>query len=83
MPLEYTTYFRSVIAFGKVRFSDDEKEIMYAIDLLARKYAPEDTAENRKAAIDREYDQLAVAVMEIEHMTGKEAIELVKKREAR
>ncbi|MDO4352447.1 MAG: pyridoxamine 5'-phosphate oxidase family protein [Clostridia bacterium] len=83
VPPEYTTYFRSVIAFGRVRFSDDENETMYAIDLLARKYAPEDTAENRKAAIDREYDQLAVAVMEIEHMTGKEAIELVKKRKAR
>ena len=31
------TYFRSVTAFGRVRFSDDENEIMYAIDLLARK----------------------------------------------
>lgn len=83
VPSEYTTYFRSVIAFGRVRFSDDENEIMYAIDLLARKYAPEDKAENRRAAIDREYSQLAVAVMKIEHMTGKQAIELVKKREAR
>lgn len=31
-----------------------------------------------EAAIEREYSQLAVAVMEIEHMTGKEAIELVR-----
>ena len=62
-----------------MRFSDDENETMYAIDLLARKYAPEDTAENRKAAIDREYARLAVAVMDIDHMTGKEALELVKK----
>ena len=37
VPPEYTTYFRSVIAFGRVRFSDDENETMYAIDLLARK----------------------------------------------
>ena len=36
-PSEYMTYFRSVTAFGRVRFSDDENEIMYAINLLARK----------------------------------------------
>lgn len=78
VPLEYTTYFRSVIVFGRVAFVKDEKEIRYAIDLLARKYAPNDTAENRKAAIEKEYNQLAIAVMKIEHMTGKEAIELVR-----
>lgn len=78
VPLEYTTYFRSVIVFGKVRFIEDEKEIMRSIDMLARKYAPTDTDQNRSEAIKREYSQLAMAVIEIEHMTGKQAIELVR-----
>ncbi len=38
IPEEYTTYFRSVIAFGKVRILDDEKEIREAIEKLAIKY---------------------------------------------
>lgn len=78
VPCEYTTYFKSVIAFGKIRFINDENEIKYSIDMLAKKYAPDDTEQNRQVAVDKEYDMLAMAVMDIEHITGKQAIELVK-----
>lgn len=40
VPEEYTTYFRSVIVFGKIRILDDEKEIKAAIEKLAIKYYP-------------------------------------------
>lgn len=81
IPEEYTTYFRSVIAFGRIRELREPEEKYAAIDLLARKYAPRDSAENRRAAIDREWAPLCMLEMTIEHLTGKEAIELVRRRE--
>ena len=79
-PEEYTTYFRSVIAFGSVRELDDPAEKRAAIDKLAVKYAPGDGAENRRAAIEREWRSLCMLEMAIDHLSGKEAIELVRGR---
>lgn len=81
VPEEYTTYFRSVIAFGQIRVIEDEDEKRAAIEKLSLKYAPDDTAENRRRAIDREWQPLCMLEMSIDHMTGKEAIELVRKKE--
>lgn len=77
---EYTTYFRSVIAFGKARIMEDPKEVWAAIDILAKKYAPADSKENREKAINNEIGAMLMVEITIEHMTGKEAIELVRKR---
>ena len=78
-PEEYTTYFRSVIAFGRVRVLEDEAQKRAAIELLARRYFPQDSAENRRRAIERERTGLCMLEMDIEHMSGKEAIELARK----
>ena len=80
VPEEYTTYFRSVIAFGRVRVMEDEAEKRQAIEKLAQKYAPQSTPQDRAAAIDREWKPLCMLEMTIDHMTGKEAIELVKEK---
>lgn len=82
IPEEYTTYFRSVIAFGTVRIVEEEEEKRSAIEKLALKYAPEDTAENRRNAIDREWAPLYMLEMTVDHLSGKEAIELVRERKA-
>lgn len=82
IPEEYTTYFRSVIAFGTVRIVEEEEEKRSAIEKLALKYAPEDTAENRRNAIDREWVPLCMLEMTVDHLSGKEAIELVRERKA-
>lgn len=79
VPEEYTTYFRSVIAFGKMRVLEDDGEKRAAIEKLAVKYAPHDTSEGRNNAIDREWKPLCMLEMSIDHITGKEAIELVRK----
>lgn len=78
VPQEYTTYFRSVIAFGRVRILNNDEEKRSAVEILARKYAPEDCAENRAAVIDREWESLCMLEMVVEHLSGKVAIELVK-----
>ncbi len=80
IPEEYTTYFRSVIVFGTIRILEEDSEKRTAIEKLAVKYAPEDSAEHRDQMIDREWGPLCMLEMTIEHMTGKEAIELVKAR---
>ena len=83
VPEEYTTYFRSVIAFGTIRELEDDSEKRAAIEKLTRKYTPNDTPEGMDAAIRRDWAPLCMLEMTIDHMTGKEAIELVKAKEAK
>lgn len=80
VPEEYTTYFRSVIVFGQIRVIEDDSEKRTAIEKLAVKYAPEDSAANRDNAINREWKPLCMLEMTIDHITGKEAIELIKEK---
>lgn len=78
VPPEYTTYFRSVIAFGTVRVLEDEAEKREAIEALSLRYAPADSAEHRRTMIEREWDRLCMLEFSIAHLSGKEAIELVR-----
>lgn len=82
IPEEYTTYFRSVIAFGRIRVLEETGEKWAAVEKLAVKYAPDSTVDDREQAIRREWAPLCVLEMAIEHVTGKEAIELVKAKQA-
>ena len=78
VPEEYTTYFRSVIVFGTIRILHDEAEKREAIEKLAVKYAPDDTEENRKKAVEQDWKPLCMLEMTPEHISGKEAVELVR-----
>ena len=80
VPEEYTTYYRSVIAFGKIRIVEDEAEKREAITAIALKYNPDDSGEHREAAVNREWKALCILALDVEHLTGKEAIELVRQR---
>ena len=77
---EYTTYFRSVIVFGRIRVITDPDEKLQATQLLGRKYNP-----NQEEALQKEIEKgfscMVIIRMDIEHLTGKEAIELVRQRE--
>ena len=77
---EYTTYFRSVIAFGRVEIVEDAAEKRDIIIRLAKRFHPTDSEQHRDALIEREFPPLCILRMKIEHMSGKEAIELVRKR---
>lgn len=81
VPEKYTTYFRSVIVFGRARILSNEGEKRKAIELLAKKYYPGDSEENRKMEIEKDYAPLCMVEIQIEHMAGKEAIELVRRKE--
>lgn len=81
VPEEYTTYFRSVIVFGRIQVVEDLQEKRESIEKLALKYAPEDTAAGRENAINRDWLPLCMLEMSIDYMTGKEAVELVKRKQ--
>lgn len=82
VPLEYTTYFRSVILFGKARVLEDPAEIRTALEKLALRYAPEDSEAHREAILEKELPALVAIEVTMEHLSGKEAIELVRSRHA-
>ena len=81
IPERYTTHFRSVIVFGTVRILEGDTEKRAAVEKLADKYAPEASSDYRDKYIEKEWAPLCMLEMTVEHMTGKEAIELVKERE--
>lgn len=83
VPEEFTTYFRSVIAFGRIRILEEEQEKRSAAEKLAVRYAPGESGESRRRAIERDWAPLCMLQMTIDHMTGKEAIELVRERSGR
>ena len=77
VPQEYTTYFRSVIAFGQARIVEDAQEKRSALEQLAAKYSPDQT-QDRLRVIDEQFNHVCLVELAIEHLTGKEAIELVR-----
>ncbi len=79
VPEKFTTYFKSVIAFGTVAVVTDPDEIYHSVDMLALKYSPNEPDSARDAEIKREWNGLKVLRLDITEITGKQAIELVNK----
>ena len=79
VPEEYTTYFRSVIVFGKIRILEEEAEKRSAIEKLAEKYSPRQE-DGRQREIDRGFSALCMMELTVEHMTGKQAVELMREK---
>lgn len=78
-PLEYTTLYRSVIVFGRLRELEDDREKRAAIEALALKYAPQDTPAHREEAIRRDWGPLCVLELTPEHISGKQGKDLIGK----
>jgi nitroimidazol reductase NimA-like FMN-containing flavoprotein (pyridoxamine 5'-phosphate oxidase superfamily) len=73
MSAAYTSCFRSVIAFGRARIAEGEERLR-AFNALVDKYSgdqPEEARRQKAAACDR----ACIIAIDIEHLTGKEAIE--------
>ncbi|MBR3373069.1 MAG: pyridoxamine 5'-phosphate oxidase family protein [Bacteroidaceae bacterium] len=77
-PKKYTTFYRSVIAFGRVHVVDDAAEKMRMARMLGNRYNPNDDV-----ALSRELEsglsRMLMIRLDIEHLTGKQAIELLSK----
>ena len=79
-PEKYTTYFRSVIAFGRIHIIEDDKEKLEIARLLGNRYNP-NQEESLQKEIQSGLSRMLAIRFDIEHLTGKEAIELVRQRQ--
>jgi len=75
---ELTTYFRSVIAFGKVELLEGEA-LLPAANTLARRFFPA-ISDGWEGRYRNSLDNMYMIVLTIEHLTGKEAVELTRAR---
>jgi len=76
-PETFTTYFKSIIAFGQIHIIEDDAERMAALRSLGHRHAPHDEA-GLQREINKDFSRVLMLRLDIEHMTGKQAIELVK-----
>ncbi|MBR1935853.1 MAG: NimIJ family nitroimidazole resistance protein [Muribaculaceae bacterium] len=76
---EYTTYFRSVIAFGRVSIVDDEAEKLAAARLLGNRYHPGHDEALAKE-LEHGFSRMLIIRFDIKHLSGKQAIELTAHR---
>ena len=80
---EYTSYFRSVIVFGRARILQDDGERRRALGLLAARYSPDQAQAQRLHAVEKELGAVCMLELAIEHMSGKEAVELARAKQSR
>ena len=78
VPEELTAYYKSVIAFGRVRSLEGEELIQAAYDLSIKYY---DNPQAVRKEIEGSLPRLACFEITIEHLTGKEAKELMARRD--
>ena len=79
-PAEFTTYFRSVIAFGRIHILETADEKVQALRLLGRRYSPGDEP-GLQHEIDKSLDHVLILRLDIDHISGKQAIELLQSRQ--
>ncbi len=73
---EYTSYFRSVIAFGRARIVKDD-ERLEAFQALVEKYSGDQSEEDKQKTITGCTRAYLIAI-DVEHITGKQAAEYAK-----
>lgn len=74
---DFTTYFKSVIAFGRMSICDEDKRD--GIEKLALKYSPTGDCERRREYIERAFEKFLVLRLDIEHLSGKQSRHLKNK----
>jgi len=74
-----TDYFKSVVVFGRIRLLTEQEEMVEALRLLGFKYSSNVPLVEREAR--GSLDQVACLELTVEHITGKEAMELTRQRE--
>lgn len=75
---KYTTYFKSVVCFGRAKRMTDESLMRESVKALAEKYCPTQL-DGIPTEVESEFSILAMIEIEIEHMSGKQCRELINK----
>ena len=79
-PDKYTTFYRSVIAFGRIHIIEDEAEKISAARMLGNRYNPGND-ESLQKELEKGLTRMLMIRLDIEHLTGKEAVELMRQRQ--
>ena len=74
---EFTTYYRSVIVEGHISILSEREKMIEALRMLSFKYSPGIDCEPE---IAKGIDRVLILRMEIESLSGKEAIEITRRR---
>ena len=80
VPERFTTYFKSVIAFGRAHIVDDKAESLDALTALTQTLAPSEGPDHQREEIGQceHAGSVAIVAIDIERLSGKQAIELVR-----
>jgi nitroimidazol reductase NimA-like FMN-containing flavoprotein (pyridoxamine 5'-phosphate oxidase superfamily) len=79
VPKAFATDYRSVIVFGRARIVTDDLDRRQALERLNEKYSPEFPEEGHKE-IEKCGGRVCIVEVEIEHMSGKQAIRSVREQ---
>lgn len=80
VPDIYSTDYRSVIVFGRARVLDNERDVRRALEALAARYAPDESAQSRQHEILSGMPAVSIIEITAEHITGKESKRLARER---
>ena len=72
-PEEYTTYYKSVVVFGKIEFVDDVETIKHIVTRLCYKFTSDE--EYIKKEIDMHLHRTLLMRLNVEHISGKTVTE--------
>ena len=75
VPEEITTYYKSVIVFGKARILTEQSEIIHSVGILGLKYYNNPDFVSHE--IEKFLNVLCCVEITPEHITGKQAKELI------
>lgn len=78
----FSTRYRSVIVFGRIRIVEDEAEKRRAIEALAERFSP-GLRQAAQQEIAESWHHMHMFALDIEHITGKEARSLMQERKER
>ncbi len=76
---EYTSYFRSAHVFGKAHIVEDAEEFREAFKAISERYCMADMDRFEELMLKSSKPAVVICI-DIEHMAGKESIELVNAR---
>lgn len=78
LPEKFTTLFKSVLCFGRIKLLESDADKIRVLNLLSDKYSPDVNMSARNEEVQGALNRVAILELDIEHMTGKQCIEFVK-----
>lgn len=76
---KFTTKYRSVIVFGRARIIENTEEMRTLLRRFTEHLCPSESGEAIEAEINKDIVRVRVIELSIEHISGKQGMELLQK----